>query len=83
VLDASVRALDTSGTLPPRSRQPDWPGCSSRLLAEDLGGQERGLPDLVADPVRGHALRLATVRARRLRGALTDAAHPSTGDVLL
>ena len=49
-----------------------------RLLAEDLGGQERGVPDLmVADPVRGHALRLATVRARRLRGALADAADPS------
>ena len=54
-----------------------------RLLAEDLGGQERGVPNLVADPVRGHALRLATVRARRLRGALTDAADPSAGDVLL
>jgi len=54
-----------------------------RLLAKDLGGQERGVPDLVADPVRGHALRLATVRARRLRGALTDAADPSAGDVLL
>ena len=56
-----------------------WCGSWRRTSAARNGACQ----NLVADPVRGHALRLATVRARRLRGALTDAAHPSAGDVLL
>lgn len=54
-----------------------------RLLVEDLGGQERGVPDLAADPVRGQALRLATARAGRQRRALTDATCPTAGDIML
>jgi len=53
------------------------------LLADDLGGREKGVRSPVADPVRGLALRLATTRARRRRGALTDATYPSAGDILL
>ena len=53
------------------------------LLVDDLGGQERGVAGLVAAPVRGLALRLATGRARRRRGALTDATYPGAGDILL
>ena len=53
------------------------------LLVDALGGRERGMPGLVAAPVRGLALRLATARARRRRGALTDATYPGAGDILL
>lgn len=53
------------------------------LLVDALGGQERGVPGLVVAPVRGLALRLATARARRRRGALTDATYPGAGDILL
>jgi hypothetical protein len=52
-------------------------------VVPDDGAREFGLPDLVAAPVRGLALQLATTRARRRRGALTDAIYPGAGDILL
>ncbi len=54
-----------------------------RLLVDAFGGGERGVPGKIAAPVRGLALRLATARARRRRGALTDATSPGAGDILL
>lgn len=67
---------------------PVTPDAASRdrvilLLADALGGQERGISDLAVAPVRGLALRMATRRARRRRGALTDATYPGAGDILL
>jgi hypothetical protein len=53
------------------------------LLVDSLGGRERGLLGPVTAPVRGLALRLATARAKRRRGALTDATSPGAGDILL
>lgn len=52
-------------------------------LVDAFGGAGMGISDVVKVPVRGLALRMATKRLRRRRGALTDAAHPSAGDVLL
>lgn len=54
-----------------------------QVLVDRLGGQERAVPGLIAAPVRGLALRLATARAQRRRGALTDATYPGAGDILL
>lgn len=53
------------------------------VLVDTLGGGERGVAGLVTAPVRGLALRIATARARRRRGALTDATYPGAGDILL
>ena len=53
------------------------------LLVDYLGGHERGVQALVVAPVRGLALRMATTRAQRRRGALTDATYPGAGDILL
>jgi hypothetical protein len=53
------------------------------LVADALGGQETGVSGPAIAPVRELALRLTTARARRRRGALTDATYPGAGDILL
>jgi len=53
------------------------------LLVNALGGGGRGAAGLIGSSVRGLALRMATARARRRRGALTDATFPGAGDILL
>jgi hypothetical protein len=53
------------------------------LTTDALGGSGRGVPGVVLAPVRGLALRMATAKARRRRGALTDATYPGAGDILL
>ena len=51
------------------------------VLVDALGGGERGVPGMMMAPVRGLALRLATARAQRRRGALTDATYAAAGDI--
>jgi hypothetical protein len=53
------------------------------LFVDALGGRELGISGLVSEPVRALALRMATARAQRRRGALTDATYPGAGDILL
>lgn len=52
-------------------------------LTDTFGGTDKAVRDVLLSPVRGLALRIATNRARRKRGAITDAAYPAAGDVLL
>ena len=53
------------------------------LLTDALGGQERGVTELIGASVRGVVLRPATALAVRRRGAITDATTPAAGDILL
>jgi hypothetical protein len=52
-------------------------------LIDAFGGTDMGLRTAAAAPVRGLALRMATKRLCRRRGALMDATHPFAGDILL
>jgi len=48
-----------------------------------LGEDERGVGAWLMSPLVGLAQNLATSHVRRKRGALTDAAYPAAGDILL
>jgi len=58
-----------------------------RLLVEELGGQEYGIGGWVKKQLGGLATgigsRVGTFYTRRRRGAVTDAAYPFPGDILL
>lgn len=53
------------------------------VLVDALGGVDMGLGGAVAAHARGLALRMVSRRLRRRRGAITDAAYPAAGDILL
>lgn len=52
-------------------------------LVAQLGGSSRSIFGWVVNPIKGLALRVATRRVERKRGALSDAAAPVAGDILL
>jgi hypothetical protein len=88
VARAIVAEALTRQRLDEQAETPELPDAGSRdrlveLHLGELGGRGRGISGLMALPVRGLALRMATTRARRRRGALTDATHPGAGDILL
>jgi hypothetical protein len=53
------------------------------LLSESLGGLDRGVGGWVLERMSGLGAWYATGVVRRKRGAITDAAAPATGDILL
>jgi hypothetical protein len=55
-----------------------------RLLTDELGGADMAIPEWVAKQVFGLALQLGAMdRVQRKRAALTNAAFPAAGDILL
>lgn len=53
------------------------------LLVRALGAVERSIGGWVKEQLGGLVLRVGTWKGLRRRGAITDAAHPGTGDILL
>jgi len=70
----------------------DWPTGQQRdalvaALAAEWGGEDRGLLGTLSGWIGGRfkrlALRIGTNKVARERGAISDAAYPSAGDILL
>lgn len=54
----------------------------ARVIAE-LGGGARSISGWIVNPIKGLAMRLATRKLERKRGAFSDAVSPVAGDILL
>jgi hypothetical protein len=65
-----------------------WPTGSQRdalvkALCDDWGGEDRGLAGWIANRLKRVALKVGTNKVARKRRAMSDAAYPVTGDILL
>jgi hypothetical protein len=81
---AKAAALVEQGGFPARvTLDAQLRGAIERALIEVLGGEERSLRGWVKEQLGGLVLRVGTRQGVRRRGAITDAAHPATGDILL
>ena len=56
---------------------------TEQALIEALGGEERSIGGWVKEQFLGLVCRLGTPYVERRRGAVTDAAYPAAGDILL
>src|SRR5262249_30865750 len=54
-----------------------------QALIAELGGSERSIGGWVRQHIGGMVFRMGSRYVQRRRGALTDAAYPATGDILL
>jgi hypothetical protein len=89
--DAIARSIIATATT--RVKQAEMPaavvydaslcGEIEHLLIEALGGHERGIGGWVKGQFGGMAARLGSRLIQRRRGAVTDAAYPAAGDILL
>jgi hypothetical protein len=70
-------------TLPPVARDARLRDETEQTLIEALGGEERSIGGWVKQQFCGLVFRLGTPYVERRRGAITEAAYPAAGDILL
>ena len=79
----AVLRVKRSGKLPSLARDARLRDATEQALIEALGGEERSIGGWVKQQFCGLAFRLGTPYVERRRGAITDAAYPAAGDILL
>ena len=79
----AVLRVKQSGKLPPVALDARLRDETERALIQSLGGEERSIGGWVKEQFCGLAFRLGTPYVERRRGAITDAAYPAAGDILL
>lgn len=75
----AIVAAEEDGKPPPDGAARDE--CVTRLT-DDLHGYGLGVGEFLTRPFKGVAVRMATSRLTRKRGAITDGAAPLAGDIL-
>jgi hypothetical protein len=81
-----ARALTMAFGVP--GERADWPTGRERdalveALCELWGGSDRSVTSWTSERLKRMALKIGTSRVARKRGAISDAAYPAAGDVLL
>jgi hypothetical protein len=82
IADACAR-VGRMGAPPAAARDAELRDEIEHVLIESLGGVERSIGGWVKGQLGGLVLRLGSRQVVRRRGAITDAAFPAAGDILL
>jgi hypothetical protein len=79
VVAQAVVFAELQGVPPPGGEVRD---ALAAQFVQELGASYRSIAGFLVSPLKGLALRLATRKLRRKRGAFSDAASPVAGDIL-